>query len=393
MAEVLSLGFDALRPPSPFMLPRHIAWRAQVREFIDAEVAPYLEAWDAAGTFPDELYQKAVGAGVFGMGFAPALGGAFEDADLYHRIILAEEFHRLGSGLVYADIATHWIALPPVITHGSDFLVQQVAGPVLRGERKMAFAVTEPSGGSDVASMQTQATRSGDTYLLNGTKALISSAMRADWALVIARTGGPGLSGLSVLLVDLAQPGVTRTPARGLGWYNKNIGTLKFENAVVPLANLIGTENQGFAVLGAQLNTERFSGIAAMLALARSAAAEAIAWAKQRQTFGKRLIDHQAIRHKLIDMVRRINVAYAYMDRCVWQFNTGKPPIADLALLKVEATEALEYCASTALHVVAGAAYDSASRLQRIAREARTFSIAGGTEEILKDLAARQLKF
>lgn len=393
MAELANLDFDGLRPPSPFMTPAHGEWRAKVRAFVDAEIAPHLDAWEPAGTFPDALYRKAVAAGVFGMGFAPDLGGAFENADLYHRIILAEEFHRHGCGLVYADLATHWIALPPVLAAGDKALAARLAPAVLKGERKMAFAVTEPGGGSDVGGMTTAAKRDGEFYVLDGAKALISGAMRADDALVVARTGGPGIGGLSLLLVDLHASGVSRQPAQDLGWYNANIGALTFQNVRVPAVNLIGQENAGFAVLGGQLNVERFSGIAAMLALARAATAESISWAKQRQTFGKRLIDHQAIRHRLVDMIRRINVSYAYMDRCVWQFGAAKPPVADLALLKVEATETLEQCAAGALHIKAGAAYDGGSRLQRIAREARTFAVAGGAAEILKDLAARQLKF
>ncbi len=392
MVDISAAEFDALRPPSPFLKPEHTSWRDKLRAFIDAEITPHLSAWEHTGTFPDALYQKAVSAGVFGMGFAPEYGGVLENADLYHRIILAEEFHRHGSGLVYCDLATYSIALPPVMAYGQPSVIAKYMKPVLAGELKTAFAVTEPTGGSDVASFQTTAERKGDTYILNGAKALISSAMRADVALVVARTGGPGIGGLSLLWVDLRQAGVTRTPAPGLGWYNANIGTLNFKDVVVPVSHLIGKENEGFLSLGAQLNTERFSGIAAMLALARAATAETIAWAKERQTFGKRLADHQAVRHQIVDMVRKINVAYAYMDRCVWQFGQGKAPIADLSLLKIEATEALKYCADTALHIKAGASYNTPSRLQLIAQQARTFAIAGGAEEILKDLTARQLK-
>src|ERR1700722_20240150 len=116
--EKPKLDFDGLRPPSPFLTERHAEWRATLRAFIDAEVAPHLDAWDAAATFPDALYGKAAVAGILGMGFPRDLGGTGEDIDLYRRIIFAEEFFRLGSGVVFADLATHWIALPPVIAFG-----------------------------------------------------------------------------------------------------------------------------------------------------------------------------------------------------------------------------------------------------------------------------------
>ncbi|MBL8629265.1 MAG: acyl-CoA dehydrogenase family protein, partial [Rhodospirillaceae bacterium] len=293
MVDVSAADFDALRPPSPFLKPEHAAWRDKLRGFIDAEITPHLSAWEKTGTFPDDLYTKAVTAGVYGMGFAAAYGGVLENADLYHRIIFAEEFHRHGSGLVYCDLATYSIAVPPLVASGHPDVIAKFVKPILAGEIKTAFAVTESTGGSDVAGFQTTAERKGDGYVLNGSKALISSAMRADMALVVARTGGPGIGGLSLLWVDLRHPGVTRAPAPGLGWYNANIGTLNFKDVPVPVTHLVGKENEGFMSLGPQLSTERFSGVAAMLAMARAATAEAIAWAKERQAFGKRLADQQ----------------------------------------------------------------------------------------------------
>ncbi|GAB4148087.1 MAG: acyl-CoA dehydrogenase family protein [Sphingomonadales bacterium] len=388
-----SLDFDGLRPFSPFMTERHHAWRQQLRVFIDREVAPHLDEWDKAGTFPDSVYDKAIEAGLYGMGFPAHLGGTVEDADLYHRIIFAEEFHRLGSGVVFADLATHWIGLPPVITAGNPALIEDVAKPVLAGKLRIAFAITEPSGGSDVANMQTTAARDGDHYVLNGAKTMISGAMRADVALLVARTGGPGMGGLSLLLADLRQPGVSRAPVPGTAWYNKNIGTIRFDNARVPAANLIGVENQGFAGLAGQLNVERFSGIGATLAMSRACLSEAIAHAQTRQTFGKRLIDHQAIRHKLVEMVRMVHAAYGYLDQCAWQFSNGQLAIADLALLKITGSKTLEHCAREAMQVLGSGAYTGPSRVERIYREARTFAIGGGTEEILMDLAGKQLRF
>lgn len=391
--EKPALDFDGLRPPSPFLTAEHDAWRRQLRAFVDAEIAPNLKVWDAAATFPDELYVKAARAGVLGMGFDKALGGTGEDIDLYHRIIFAEEFFRLGSGVVFADLATHWIALPPVIAFGPEEMRERVARPVLAGEKKMAFAVTEPSGGSDVAAFQTTAERRGDSYIVNGGKTLISGATRADFMLTAVRTGGPGVGGLSLLLIEADRPGVSTAPVEGLGWYNGNNGSIRFDNVEVPASNLVGVENRGFAGLANQFNIERFSGISATLAMARTAIAEAIAWARERHTFGQRLIDHQAIRQKIVQMIQRLNSAYAYLDMVVWRFHRGEQPIADLAMLKVQATTTLEHCARESLQVLGGRAYTGDNRVERIYREARIFVIGGGSEEILRDLAGRQLGF
>ena len=161
----------------------------------------------------------------------------------------------------------------------------------------------------------------------------------------------------------------------------------------VPVANLVGVENRGFAGLPNQFNIERFSGVSATLAMARSSMAEAIAWAKSRRAFGQRLIDHQAIRHKIVEMIRQVNSTYAYLDVLVWRFGRGEAAVADLAMLKVQATLTLEHCSRECLQILAGRAYDGDSRAERIYREARLFAIGGGTEEVLRDLVARQLGF
>jgi acyl-CoA dehydrogenase len=373
------------------MTERHDAWRRRVRAFVDAEIAPHLDAWEAASTFPDELYLRAVDAGVFGMGFPTALGGTGEDVDLYDRIVFAEEAFRLGSGVVFADLATHSIALPPIVRFGSEELRQRVAVPVLAGRKRIAFASTEPGGGSDVASQTTTAERRGDAYVVFGAKTLISGARRADFVLASVRTGGPGLRGLSLLLIETDRPGVTTAPVAGLEWYNRNNGTISFDAVEVPVANLVGVENAGFAALAAQFNVERFSGIAATLAMTRVALAETIAWAKERRTFGARLADHQVIRHKLVAMIERLNVAYAALDVLVWRFQRGDEPVADLAMLKIQATSTLEHCARECLQILGGRAWAPGSRVDRIHREARIFAIGGGPEEVLRDLAARQL--
>ena len=385
------LDFDALRPPSPFLTPEHDAWRAKLRDFIDAHVAPHLDDWDAASDFPDDLYVQAAKDGILGMGFREDLGGTGEDIGLYDRILFAEEFFRLGSGVVFADLATPWIALPPIISGGAPEMLDRVARPVLAGQKKFAFAVTEPGGGSDVSGFTTTAERRGDVFVVNGGKTLISGAMKADYLLTAVRTGGPGMGGLSMLLIETDRPGVTRGPLPGLQWYNKNNGWLKFDNVEVPVTNLIGEENRGFAGLASQFNIERFSGIAATLAMTRTCVAEAIAFARERQTFGKRLVDHQVMRHKIVDMVQRLKVAYAFLDILVWRFERGENVIADLAMLKIQATTTLEHCARESLQVLGGRAYTGGNRVERIYREARIFVIGGGSEEILRDLAGRQL--
>lgn len=388
-----SLDFDGLRPPASGLTEDYDEWRQKLRRFVESEIAPGIGEWNRSGTFPDGLYRKASTAGILGMGFPASLGGTLENARLYHRIIMAEEMHRLGSGVVFADLATLWIGLPPIARQGNLRLDEAVVKPVLAGEKKIAFAVTEPGGGSDLSRMTTAAEKTADGWLVNGEKTLISGALRADYVLTAVRTGGKGMSGISLMVIDTSSAGVTREPVEGLRWYNASLGSIRFDQTPVPSDQLIGMENRGFFDLAAQFNIERFSGIAAALALGRVCVAEAIAFAQQRETFGKRLIDHQVVRHKLVDLIRALHAGYAYLDQCVERFETGGNPIADLCMLKVQATTTLELCAREALHILGGTAYQGAGRMERILRESRIFAIGGGTEEVLRDQAARLLKF
>jgi acyl-CoA dehydrogenase len=385
------LDFDGLRPPSPFLSEQHALWCARVRDFVTREIEPNLSAWEASGTFPDALYESAARAGLLGVGFPEAVGGNTENADPYYRVIFSEEMHRPGAGVVFADLATHWIGLPPVVQFGGPDLLESVARPVLAGKRRIAFAVTEPSGGSDAGALRTTAERRDDHWLVNGSKTLISGALRADYILTAVRTGAAGAGGISLLLIDAASAGIERRVVPGLRWYNASIGTIEFRDVRVPANRLIGPENKGFAGLAKQFNIERLSGIAATLAMSRTALAEAIAWAQRREAFGKKLVEHQALRHKLVDAVRSIRAAYAYLDQCIWRLQRGENVVADIAMLKVQATRTLERVGREAMHVLGQHAYDGSNRVERIYREARIFAIGGGTEEILDDLAARQL--
>ncbi len=192
--------------------------------------------------------------------------------------------------------------------------------------------------------------------MVNGGKTLISGALRADYLLTAVRTASTGAGGISLLLIDATAPGVTRRPVPGLGWYSASNGAIEFRDVLVPGGRLIGTENRGFASLVPQFNIERLSGVAATLAMSRVCLAEAIAWCRERHTFGQRLIDHQAVRHRLVDLVRGVRAAYAWLDQCVWRIQCGAMPVADIAMLKVQATRTLERTARDAMHLLGGAA-------------------------------------
>jgi acyl-CoA dehydrogenase len=387
----MSLDFDSARLPNPNMRPEHHEWRTQLRKFMDAEIMPYAQDWDEACHIPIELWPKAAAVGLLGLGYPEEFGGTKEGIDSWHMWIVNEELARIGVGGIPASLMIHGIGLPPVINWGSQALKEMVAPPVLAGEKHISLGITEPGGGSDVAQLATTAVRDGDHYIVNGSKTFISGGMRANWVSTAVRTGGEGAKGVSMLLIPTDAEGFSRTLLdKKQGWWASDTATLYFDNVRVPVANLIGEENKGFLVIMTNFNSERMGMAASMEALGRVCLEEAVQWAQQRRTFGKRLADHQVIRHKIAQMKQKLNATQAYIRVCYEAIEAGNANPGDIALLKVQASETMEFCAREAMQILGGIGYMRGNRVERIYREVRVNAIGGGSEEIMRDLAARQ---
>jgi acyl-CoA dehydrogenase len=378
------------RYKDPVYTEDHDAWRVTLRAFVDREIIPYVDEWDEAGEFPRDLYKKAANVGLIGIGFPEELGGT-PVADPFFLLVTAEEMARCSSGGVNASLLVHTIGLPPVLAIGSKDMQQRIAPQVLSGEKIHALAITESSGGSDVARLKTRALRDGDQYVVNGSKMFITGGMRADFYTVAVRTGGEGATGISLLLIERDRPGFSRTSLKKQGWWASDTAALYFDDVRVPVENLIGQENQGFAGIMKNFNNERLWMSASANALARVCLEDALAWARSRYTFGQRLADHQVVRHKFAEMARNINATQAYLEQCAGRVAVGERPVADLSLLKVQATMTMEYCAREAMQILGGAGYMRGCRTERIYREVRVMAIGGGSEEIMRDLVARQM--
>jgi len=288
---------------------------------------------------------------------------------------------------------SHTIGLPAIIKFGSEALKRKVVPPVLAGEKIAALAVTEPGAGSDVANLRTSARRDGDHFVVDGEKAFITSGIRADYLTVAVRTGGPGRGGISLLLVEGTTPGLTRTPLRKMGWWASDTAMLQFDNCRVPAEHLIGTDGAAFGGIAMTFNDERLGLAASAIGFAEVAYEEALAHAKLRHTFGKPLIQHQVIRHKLVDMRQRIAASQAFLELVAWQMDQNLNPVADISLLKNQATQTLAFCAAEAVQIFGGSGFMRGVKVERIYREVKVYAIGGGAEEIMKELASRQLGF
>lgn len=374
---------------SPYYTADHEAFRDQLRRFVAKEIAPFVDQWDEAGEFPRALYKAAAGVGLLGLNFPEEYGGV--PGDRFYAVIAGQELARAGSGGVAASLMSHTIGAPPIAKLGSEALKQRVLPAVLSGEKISALAITEPSGGSDVANLKTTAKKDGDHYVVRGEKTFITSGMRADFYTVAVRTGGPGMGGISLLLIERDTPGFTRTPLKKMGWWASDTATLHFDDCRVPVENLIGQENAGFMGVMLNFNDERLGLSASAIGFARTAYEEALDYARQRETFGKKLIGHQVLRHKLVDMAQRIEASQAFLERIAWALDQGENPIAELCMLKNQATQTMAFCASEAVQILGGAGFMRGAKSERIYREVKVNAIGGGTEEIMKDLASRQL--
>lgn len=374
-----------------------IAMADAVRRFAEREIAPHATAWDEAGEFPRALYAQAASLGLLGLGYPEALGGTPASWRLRNAVTLALCRYG-GSGGVMASLFSHNIALPPVLRHGSPALQQEVITPVLRGEKIAALAITEPGGGSDVAALRTTARRDGGDYVLDGEKVFITSGMRADLLTVAVRTGeGKGPAGISLLVVPGDAKGLSRSLLQKMGWWCSDTAQLRFDNVRVPVRYQVGEEGAGFRMVMGNFNGERLALAVAALGFAQACYDEALDWARQRKTFGAALVEHQAVRHKLVDMQMRIASTRAWADALALRADAGEEAsgspdwVAQVCLLKNHATQTMQFCADQAVQILGGMGYMRGTKSERIYREVKVMMIGGGAEDIMKDLAARQL--
>lgn len=312
---------------SQYYTSDHLAFQETVRRFVAKEIEPNINDWEEAGEFPRELYEKAASVGLLQIGFPEEVGGIAVDS--FYRIIAFQELSRAGSGGLSAGLTSHTIGSPPIALAAKEAVRSVILEEVLSGKKISALAITEPSGGSDVANMKTSARRDGDGYVLNGEKTFITSGMRADYITVAARTGGSGAGGISLFVVNGDNPGLQRTSLKKMGWWSSDTATLYFSDCRIPEDYLLGNEGEGFRLIMHNFNAERITLAAGGTALARVCLDEAVAYAQERQTFGRRLIEHQVIRHKLVEMAMRINASQALLESLAWRVDHGESPVAE----------------------------------------------------------------
>ena len=375
-----------------YFTDEHRTFREMLRRFVRTEMAPHVDAWEAANGFPRDLYRKCGALGLLGLGHAEEYGGS-PGADIFHLLILGEEMVITGMcGGLPATLMTTYIATPPIRQLGTPEQKRRFLPKVISGEWVAALGITEPGAGSDVAGLRTRAVRDGDFYVVNGAKTFITCATEANYVTTAVRTGPDGHRGISLLVVPTDTPGfsVVRKLDK-MGWRCSDTAELSFEDCRVPATNLLGRENEGFKAIMANFQTERLMLSTMAWASAELALQQAVEYAKTRHAFGGPLSQKQVIQHKLASMATQVDVAREYVRRVAYRFKHGDDCTTEVSMAKNFAYDVAAHVIDEAVQIHGGSGFMTGTVVERLYRDNRVLGIGGGTKEIMHEIIARRM--
>ncbi len=390
MTVVKDTGARAMLPPFG---AEHEELRQTVARFVAKEIAPNVDEWEAAREFPRKLYSRCAELGLLGLKFPEAYGG--QGGDHLHDAIWVEELARSGgSGGVAAGLNAHAsIALPPIFNFGSEAQKQRWLVPGIAGEKVGALGITEPGAGSDVAGISTRAERIDGGYLVNGAKTFITNGVRADFLVCACKTtaeGGHG--GISFLVLEREMPGYeVAAKLEKMGWHSSDTGELAFTDVEVPAENLLGVENEGFQLIMANFAWERLlMAIGAVGAMGRLIELT-VAYALEREAFGRPIGKFQAIRHHVAEMATRAEASRALTYDALRRFHSGQDCIQQVTMAKLLTQRAVLEIADQSLQIHGGYGYMREYGIERAVRDARLGPIGGGTDEVMKEILGKTM--
>jgi citronellyl-CoA dehydrogenase len=369
----------------------HEMFRATVREFVESEIEPYAEQWEADGIFPaHELFGKMGKLGLLGVTYDPEYGGG--GGDVRYSAILGEELGRMSClGVAMAISVQTDMATPSLHRFGSHELKERYLRPAVAGEAVTAIAVTEPDAGSDVAGLRTRAVRDGDEWVINGTKLYITSGTQADWMCLLARTSDDGGSrGMSQILVPTDVPGfsVSRKLDK-LGMRSSDTAEIVFDDVRVPLANTIGTEGRGFQQQMQQFQDERMIAAYQMVGAMEGALAKTRDYLLERKAFGQPLLANQHLAYELADLASEVEVLKHFNYAAADAATAGEDITRFATIAKLRAGRLARRVADICLQFHGGIGYMEETWTARFFRDTRLWSIGGGADEVMLRTLAR----
>lgn len=369
----------------------HDALRETVRAFIARELRPHADQWEAAEWFPNDVFTRMGEVGLLGLRYPPPYGG--QGGDYWSAVVLAEEMARCGSAGLAMAVAVHTeMATPPIDRFGTEEQKRRYLVPAIRGEKIAALGITEADAGSDVAAIRTRAERLPGGWRINGSKLYITNGVRCDFLLLAARTGTleEGWRGITLFLVDRVAPGFSVSrPLRKLGMHASDTAELTFHDVEVDDGAVLGEVGGGFQQLMWELQGERLIGAAGTVAGAEMMFEETLAWCRRRQAFGRPIAQFQVNRHRLVDMHTDISVAKCFVYDVVERWDRDEYPVAAVSMAKLVAGQLASRVADTCLQLHGGFGYMAEAAVSRYFRDSRLIRIAGGTDEVMKEVIAK----
>ncbi|WP_328416792.1 acyl-CoA dehydrogenase family protein [Micromonospora sp. NBC_00389] len=357
-------------------------------ELADRELAPKAAGFEERAEFPRDVLRTLGRAGLLGLPYPEEHGGAAQPYEVYLQVleILASRWLAVAEA-----VSVHTLSCYPVAAFGTDEQ-RKLLPDMLGGELLGAYCLSEPQGGSDAAALSTRAVRDGDAYLVSGTKAWITHARVADFYNIFCRTGGPGPKGISCLLADAGTAGVTPQAAeRTMGLRSSPVAQIAFDEARVPAERLIGGEGAGFTIAMSALDSGRLGIAACAVGLAQAALDYAVGYARERQQFGRAIIDFQGLGFTLADAATQISAARALTLAAARLRDAGRPYSIEAAKAKLFATDMAMRVTTDAVQVLGGAGYVADHPVERYMREAKVLQIVEGTNQIQRLVISRAL--
>ncbi len=365
----------------------HDQFRQSLRSFVEREVTPNAVEWEHDGQVPRELFKKLGELGFLGVRLSPDYGGA--GLDFWHTAVLIQELMQCGSvGVPVAIMAHAEFSTKTIELGGTDELKNTYLKPAINGEVIGALGVTEPDAGSDVASIRTRAVLEGDDYVINGAKTFITNGTISDFITTAVRTGGPGHSGISLIVVPADAPGLTRKRLQKIGTHSSDTAELFFDDCRVSAANLLGQENGGFKQIMQGFDGERL--VLSLIACAQMRLMWNLAreHGHTRKAFGQSLLDFQVWRHRLADALTSIEAAEALMYRGIDLYVRGEPCAAEISMSKLFCTETAVTVARECAQIHGGMSHMEECLMARMYRDCLAFTIGAGTSEVLREIIA-----
>lgn len=376
---------------SYYFTEEHETFRQGLRQFLDKEVKPFIDQWEEAGQIPKEVWKKFGDMGYLGLNYPEQYGGC--NVDFWYSVVFLEEISKVHSGgFTITAAVQQYMASPYLHKHGSDFLKENYLKPAISGDKICSIGITEPGAGSDAANIQTKAIRQGEYYIVNGAKTFITNGYYGDFVVAVVKTNPEaGTGGVSLLVIDLNLPGISKRKLKKLGWHASDTAELNFDDVKVPVQNRIGEEGQGFYYLMGGLQLERLAGSIMGYASCENILEYSLKYMSERKAFGRTIDRFQVLRHRVAQLATEIEACKQFIYYVCRLHNDGKFAVKECSMSKLLATELADKVMYQCVQFFGGYGYMEEYKVARGFRDARIGTIGGGTSEIMREIIAKMV--